>query len=86
MCPPGYQCPDTSLTLFQRCPLGTYSVGGQQVCTTCPAGNGCDATSTYLCQPGMVSLAGDGYCRYYSNAEYSSTVVSPSEVDFLYCP
>ena len=33
----------------------------------------------------MVSEYGDGYCRYYSSSEYSSTVISTQVVNFLYC-
>ena len=37
-CPPGYYCPRIDLAEVLACDLGTYSVGGQASCTTCPAG------------------------------------------------
>lgn len=84
-CPAGYQCPSTSRALMQRCSLGTYSTGAQEVCTQCPPGYGCDALSTYPCPSGMISELGDGRCRYYSAAEYSSTINNDLTVTFLYC-
>ena len=40
VCPAGYYCPDPSQSP-KICPLGTYSLAGNDSCESCPAGRSC---------------------------------------------
>lgn len=60
-----YACPQTNSSTTVACEPGTYSVGGQETCTECPAGKACPVTTLDIkvdCTAGTYSEANQAAC------------------------
>jgi len=60
-CDPGYMCADRTVSTRVACSPGSFSVGGESVCTVCPAGFACpnaDGSGIEECEGGVTYSTG----------------------------
>ncbi|XP_023932215.1 multiple epidermal growth factor-like domains protein 11 [Lingula anatina] len=85
-CPAGYSCA-TTVSSPLPCPLGTYSIGGQTACTSCPAGSACpsatNVSSIYICPVGTYSLPDSPDCTVCPSGKYCPSITEDTVLD---CP